>query len=73
MLIVQRASGKRLARCFVLAKTVTGHALPLRTSQVNSSQLSTFLMAWTLLIQVNFGKNMFNLGFFNLIYRKSVL
>jgi ABC-type glucose/galactose transport system permease subunit len=35
--------------------------------------LSAFHMAWTLLNQMNFGKNMFNLGFFNLIYRKSTL
>lgn len=35
--------------------------------------LSAFLMAWTLLNQMNFGKNMFNLVFFNLIYRKSAL
>jgi hypothetical protein len=73
MLSVLPTSGKRLARCFVLAKTVTGHALPLRPVQANSRPLSAFPMAWTLLIQVNFGKNMFNLGFFNLIYRKSVL
>jgi len=35
--------------------------------------LSAFLMAWTLLNQMNFGKNMFNSSFFNLIYRKSTL
>jgi hypothetical protein len=35
--------------------------------------LSAFLMAWSLLNQMNFGKNMFNSGFFNLIYRKSTL
>ena len=33
--------------------------------------LSALNMAWTLLSHMNFGKNMFNLGFFNLIYRKS--
>jgi ABC-type glucose/galactose transport system permease subunit len=35
--------------------------------------LSAFLMAWTLLNQMNFGKNMFNSSFFNLNYRKSTL
>ena len=35
--------------------------------------MSALLMAWTLLIQMNFGKNMFNSGFINLIYRKSTL
>jgi hypothetical protein len=35
--------------------------------------LSAFLMAWTLLNQMNFGKNMFNTSFFNLNYRKSTL
>ena len=35
--------------------------------------LSALRMAWTLLNQMNFGKNMFNPSFFNLIYRKSTL
>ena len=35
--------------------------------------MSAFLMAWTLLNQMNFGKNMFNPSFFNLIHRKSIL
>jgi hypothetical protein len=35
--------------------------------------LSALLMAWTLLNQMNFRKNMFNSSFFNLIYRKSNL
>ena len=40
---------------------------------VEIETMSAFLMAWTLLVLMNFGKNMFNSGFFNLIYRKSTL
>jgi ABC-type glucose/galactose transport system permease subunit len=71
MFIGHPHSGKWLEGCFVLAKTVTGHALPLRIIQLRTHALSAFLVAWTLLNQVNFGKNMFIFSFFNLIYRKS--
>jgi len=72
MFIGRPTSGKWLEGCFVLAKTVTGHGLPLTGGAVIGT-LSTLLMAWTLLNQMNFGKNMFNSSFFNLIYRKSTL
>jgi hypothetical protein len=39
----------------------------------DAQTLSAFLMAWSLLNLMNFGKKMFNPSFFNLISLKSVL
>jgi hypothetical protein len=56
MFIVHPKSGKLQKGCFVLAKTVTGHGLPLSSDRSVSRGLSGFHMAWTLLIKLNYGR-----------------
>jgi len=73
MFIGHPHSGNSREGCFVLAKTVTGHRLPLWPQRGDAQTLSAFLMAWSLLNLMNFGKKMFNPSFFNLISLKSVL
>jgi hypothetical protein len=56
MFIVHPQCGKLQKGCFVLAKTVTGHGLPLSSEQGVSWGVSGFHMAWTLLNKLNNGR-----------------
>jgi hypothetical protein len=42
--------------CLVLAKTVTGHVLPLLVIPLEKGRVSGFHMAWTLLNKLNYGR-----------------
>jgi hypothetical protein len=42
--------------CLVLAKTVTGHVLPLLVNSWKLGLVSGFHMAWTLLNKLNYGR-----------------
>jgi hypothetical protein len=52
-MVSSRFSGRA---CLVLAKTVTGHALPLLLKSLKKGLVSGFHMAWTLLNKLNYGR-----------------